>query len=201
MPTSPKRMTAEAFFRWASRPESEDRRWEWDEGRPVEIPLTGELHGFVCWLAIRALTGYVTARGSGYLLTNNVGLVLGRKPDTVRGPDVLLFPDNPGPAGFSDWFCERVPPLAVEVLDAADRLNPTARRVAQLLAGGVPLVWVVDPDERTVAAHRPGRLPVVAGVDDDLTGYDVLPDLRVTVRDLFTSPGQPPPPSGKDTAR
>jgi len=113
-------------------------------------------------------------------------------PDTVRGVDVMFFDASLSldaiPAGYET---DR-PALAVEVRSPTDRPNMMSRRIAQYLARGVPIVWVVDPADQTVAIHRPGGVvPDIARDDDELTGFEVLPDLLVRARDLFTLPGQP----------
>jgi Uma2 family endonuclease len=49
---------------------------------------------------------------------------------------------------------------------------------------GTPLVWLVDPESRTVTVYRPGKQHYVLREDDELTGEDVLPDFKCKVRDF-----------------
>jgi hypothetical protein len=60
--------------------------------------------------------------------------------------------------------------------------------VAELLAAGARLVWVVNPRRRTVTAHAPGAVhvaaPVVLGVGDTLGGGDVVPGFVRSVEEL-----------------
>lgn len=198
--TTPK-MTAEAFFEWANRPENAGKRYELEDGEVVEMPSPGELHGLYCWLAVRLLTVYISRRGSGYLLTNDTGLVVRRKPDTVRGPDIMLFLEQPDLSKMSRKFCERVPALIVEVLSPTDTMRKTTVRVGQYLKRGVPLVWVIDPEERIVYVHRPEEFGKVLDETEELTGNGVLPDFSCPVRDLFTPPGQQPAPPARPTTR
>ena len=52
---------------------------------------------------------------------------------------------------------------------------------------GVRLVWVVQPDNRTVEVY-PAEGPVATvGDDDALDGGDVLPGFNCSVRALFDS--------------
>jgi Uma2 family endonuclease len=191
--TAPARMTAEEFFDWANRPENEGRRYELDRGEVVEMSSPGELHGFYCWLVVRLLTEYTIRRGTGYLLTNDTGLIIRRNPDTVRGPDVMCFLEAPNLARMSRRHCERVPQLIAEVLSPNDRPGPTNRRIEQYLRRGVPLVWLIDPEDRTVTVYRPNEFHRVVDETEELTGNGVLPDFSCRVADLFALPGQQPP--------
>jgi Uma2 family endonuclease len=53
----------------------------------------------------------------------------------------------------------------------------------------VSVVWVVDPEDRTVSVHRRDQLPQVCEENDEVTGAPVLPDLRCRVADFFFMPG------------
>jgi len=187
-------MTAEEFLTWANRPENADRRFELDRGRVVEVPPPFKLHGLVTWLVIRILTAYLSRRGTGYLLTNDTGILVERNPDTLRGADVMLFLSPVRENDFAPGtYVEGAPDLIVEVLSPGDRPNRVSQRVGQYLRHGVPLVWLIDPEDRTVNVYRPDEYPKLLDETDDLTGNGVLPDFACKVADLFTLPGQPPP--------
>ncbi|MFO0851977.1 MAG: Uma2 family endonuclease [Gemmataceae bacterium] len=185
-------MTAEEFFDWANRPENAGRRLELNAGEVEEMPSPGEAHALVCWLVIKLLTEYVVRRGRGHLLTNDCGLIVRRGPDTVRGPDVMLFLDDLTLQQARRGHTDRTPPLVVEVMSPSDTLPKIGRRVGQYLDRGAGLVWVVDPDLRAVYVHKPDEYMKVFDGDDELTGNGVLPDFSCRVADLFTLPGQPP---------
>jgi Uma2 family endonuclease len=185
-------MTAEEFFEWANRPENAGRRLELENGRVVEMPSPGELHGLFCWLVTKVLTDYVFRRGIGYLLTNDSGLLVRRNPDTVRGPDVMVQLESRSLDQMSRKFSERVPELIVEVFSPSDKPSRLTRRIAQYHKRGVPLVWGVYPDDRSVDVYRPNTATVTLEEADELAAPDVLPDFSCRVADLFTLPGQPP---------
>jgi Uma2 family endonuclease len=198
-PTAPAGlMTAEEFYDWASRPENADRKWELDEGVPVEVeepdvPPPGDTHGLLIWFILTRLTDYVRGRRAGHLYPNDTGLIVRRRPDTVRGPDLMLFLDSRTFEQSVPGYVERVPALVVEVVSPSDKASKLRRRVAQYLKRGVPLVWVVYPEERAVSAHRPGQPTVDLEWDDDLSALDVLPGFACTVAGLFALPGTAPP--------
>lgn len=185
-------LTAEQFFEWANRRENEGKRYELVNGEVVEMPSPGELHGYVCWIVIKILTEYVVRRGAGYLLTNDAGLIIRRAPDTVRGPDVMLFLENRSLKEMSSGYCERVPALIVEVRSPSDRDGKIVRRVEQYHRRGIPLVWVVDFEELIVTSYRPNEFPKVLDETEILSGNGVLPDFSCKVADLFALPGSTP---------
>jgi Uma2 family endonuclease len=183
-----RRMTAEEFWQWASRPENQDKRFELDRGEVVEMPPPGIPHGVICaWIAY-LLWGYVLRRGKGYVCSNDSGLLVQRDPDTVRGPDLMLFDAPRRLEDLTPRYAETVPQLIVEVLSPTDQQGKTNRRIGQYLQRGVPLVWLVDPEVRIVTVYQPGKDFYTREEADELTGEAVLPELRLHVADLFTFP-------------
>lgn len=181
-------MTAEEFFEWANRPEQHDRNFELVNGKVVIMPSPGELHGVICWLVSHILGAYLLKRGAGYLTTNDTGLILRRNPDTVRGPDIMLFLKNRSVDSLSAGHVETMPALVVEVRSPTDRDSKILRRVKQYLDSGVQMVWVVDPEDRVVTSYRPREFPKVHDNGDILTGNGVLPEFQCTVSELFNLP-------------
>lgn len=193
MATTTTKMTAEEFYEWANRPENAGRRLELDHGEVIEMPSPGILHGTVCWLLGVIFGQYLFRRGTGHATTNDAGLIVQRHPDTVRGPDLMIFLDAPRFKGLEPKYTERVPALVVEVLSPTDRRGKTLRRIEQYHKRGVPLVWLIDPEELTVTVFRPNEFPKVLDETEELTGNGIVPDFSCPVRTLFTLPGEQPP--------
>jgi Uma2 family endonuclease len=124
-------------------------------------------------------------------------VILERDPDTVRGPDVAVYEDANTFAELHPKYGEVPPRLAVEVLAPNDRAGKVLRKINDYLRSGVRLVWVIDPEIRTVTVHRPGQPQAEFDENQELTGADVLPGFRCRVADFFLLPGeqakQPPP--------
>jgi Uma2 family endonuclease len=186
-------MTAEEFFEWANRAENRDRHFELVQGEVIEGPRPGERHGAVCTNVVWVLNGYARQRRRGYVCCNDAGLILERDPDTVRGPDVMLYDDVCRYDDLKPKFSEQRPKLVVEVLSPTDRWGKVTRRLAHFLSRGIPLVWLVDPEDRSVTVYRPGQLPQVFEENEELTGFDVLPEFRCRVADFFFLPGEEAP--------
>jgi Uma2 family endonuclease len=113
--------------------------------------------------------------------------VLARDPDTVRGPDVS-FVTRDRLVGISrSHFFEGAPDLAIEILSPSNRPYQMRAKVADYLASGCRLVWVIDPERLSVTTYRAILSPRVLLTDDELDGEDVVPGLRIKVGTIFES--------------
>jgi Uma2 family endonuclease len=183
-------MTAEEFHEWATHTDW-DRRFELIDGKPVERPLEGVQHGFVCGRVCCVIGDYLIETGTGYGCSNNSGLIVARSPDTVLGPDLMAFRERiTDLRGVEAGFAARPPALVVEVLSDNDRPAEMAERVRRFLAAGVPLVWTVDPADRTVTEHRTGAKKTLRG-GELVEGHDALPGMQCKAADFFRAIGQP----------
>jgi Uma2 family endonuclease len=190
--TTRKLMTAAEFFDWANRPENAPKSYELVRGEVVEMTRPGARPGLVCVNVSWLLHNYVLQRQRGYVLSNDAGIILERDPDTVRGPDVVLFDEVVKYEELNPKFSEGVPTLAVEVLSPNDRIGKVTRRINEFLQAGIKLVWLVDPDARDVTVYRKDRNEHVVEEGQELTGEDVLPDLRIRAADFFVTAGAKP---------
>jgi Uma2 family endonuclease len=185
-----KLMTAEEFYEFVHRPENKDRCFELERGKVVEMPPPNKYHGRVCLKVGTILEEYAARKGKGYPVGNDAGFLVESDPDTVRGPDVSFYEDDQTADTMDRKYSPQLPKLAVEVLSPGDNPNKVTRRVSQFLGRGVAMVWVIDPELRTVAVYEPAKLPRVLDETDELTGEDVLPDFRCRVALFFAMPGQ-----------
>jgi Uma2 family endonuclease len=191
-PTAPAGLlTAEEFMAFVERPENAGRWFELDRGRVIEMPPPGRPHGVLCsWIA--HLLWQYAIRVGGQVTSNDTAFVVGRRPDCVRGADVMLFLTACRLADIPPGPVTDLPALIAEVYSPSDRPGQLNRRVSQYLRRGVPLVWVVYPDDRSVDVYRPGAEVLSLDGDDALAFPDVLPGFAGTVRDLFALPGADP---------
>ena len=191
--TKPKRMTAEQFFLWATKPQNAGGSYELNRGEVVEVPPPQHSHGVYCWLVSKVLTAYLTRRGEGYICTNDTGIIVERKPDTVRGADLMLFLESPEGGKLKKGYVEDIPTLIVEVLSPDDRPGRTMLRVEQYINRGIPMVWLLDQEERLVTVYRPNEFHKVLDETETITGNGVLPNFTCRVSELFAVPVRKPP--------
>jgi Uma2 family endonuclease len=179
-PARASRLTAHDL---ASLPDDEHRH-ELEAGWLVSEPLPSLRHDRVRRTLERILEVYVAKYRLGEIF-GEAGFVLARDPDTVRGPD-LSFVARERLVGIDyGRFFEGAPDLAIEILSPSNRPYQVRAKVADYLAAGCRLVWVVDPERRSVTIYRALLFPQVLGADDALDGVDVLPGLTIQVSSIF----------------
>jgi Uma2 family endonuclease len=185
-----KLMTADEFYNFVHRSDNANRWFELVRGEVIELPPPTKPHGCICNNVGRLLGNYTFERGTGYVTSNDSGVLLQRGPDTVRGPDVALYEDAEAFDELHPKYGETPPRLAVEVLSPSDQAGRILRKIKDYLRSGVALVWVIDPEEKTVTAHRPDRPHTEFGTNDVLCDADVLPGFSCPVADLFRLPAE-----------
>jgi Uma2 family endonuclease len=185
-------MTAEEFCDWVHRPENENKWFELVRGEVIELPPPMKRHGIVTINVGRILSNFTIERNKGYVTGNDAGVILERDPDTVRGPDVAVYEDAESFEETHPKYGEVPPRLAVEVLSPNDRADRILRKITDYLRNGVELVWVVDPEEKTVTVYRADNGPQVLQGSEEVTGENVLPGFRCAVADFFLIPGKRP---------
>jgi Uma2 family endonuclease len=84
-------------------------------------------------------------------------------------------------------FVWTAPDLAIEVLSPDQPAGEFADKLQFYLLHGVRLVWVIDPEARTIRAYRPGEDSRLLQAGDTLDGGDVLPGFSVPVDDIFAA--------------
>jgi Uma2 family endonuclease len=160
----------------------------------VDGVLVEKAMGFYESLVAGVLLGYLRM----FLSQQKLGVVLGEAgtvrlmPGLVRIPDVAFFswrhfpnrklPRRPIPPV--------VPDLAVEVLSASNTKTEMENKLQEYFAAGVPLVWYVDPETRTVRVYTSLTEVRTLGEDDTLDGGSALPGFRLSIREWFEEAGE-----------
>jgi Uma2 family endonuclease len=175
-------MTADDLFRMPD----DGMRHELVGGWLVSEPPTGGEHALTTTQMVVRLGSFVRERKLGRVYTTDPGFVLSRDPDTVRAPDVAFISNaRLAVVGRPRGFIPGAPDLAVEILSPGDRPNDVEAKVADYLAAGASLVWVVDPIRRLVRVHRKLLSHRLLREEDWLEGEDVVPGFRIPVAELF----------------
>lgn len=159
-------------------------RLELVRGEVIVMPSPKAKHGVTCHQISRILGNYVDLKKLGWVTTNDTGVILERDPDTMRGPDVAFWSITRQPAMPADYF-EIPPDIAIEVLSPDDRRKEVRDKIKDYLTHGVKLVWLVDPDTRTVTVYQGSLRGTELDESETLTGGEVLPEFSCKVADLF----------------
>ena len=109
-----------------------------------------------------------------------------RPYDNMRAPDVSFvrverLPGGRSPKGFGHF----PPDLAVEVFAPDETARDYREKVEEYFRWGVSLVWLVDPERRTVTVCRSPLDRVVLTAEEELAGGDVVPGFACGVAELF----------------
>jgi Uma2 family endonuclease len=122
----------------------------------------------------------------GQVLGGEAGVRLARDPDTTVGIDVVYVSAEVTVRQTDETtLVEGVPTLAVEILSPNDTVEEINEKVAVYRRARVPLVWVIDPYNRTVTVFRLDGEPELFNVRQELSGEPYLPGFRVPVARLF----------------
>ena len=163
------------------------KRAELWRGEVREYMPAGPKHGKVALNIGAEMRAYARRRNLGVAFAAETGFIV-RTPDgeSVLAPDAAFIrrerlPEGDLPAGF----CPVVPDLVVEVVSPSDSEPAMREKVNEWLAGGVSVVWVVDPQRRIVEVWTADGLRLSIGENEWLTGEPVLPGFRVAVHELL----------------
>ena len=162
----------------------DNRLCELVDGVLVEKAM-GFREAILAAVLVRSLANFVIPRNLGHVAGADAMVRL--FPGLVRIPDVAYaswdrFPEGRLPA---DPIPDLAPDLAVEVLSRSNTPGEMQRKLREYFDAGVKLVWVVDPDERTVAVYRSPDHCLVLGQDRALDGGDILRGFALPLRELF----------------
>jgi Uma2 family endonuclease len=167
-------------------------RGELREKRPVlgDHPTTirNRVHSRVLIRVGKVLDNWLDQQPEprGQVLGGEAGVKLTHDPDSTVGIDVVyVSADVAARQGDDTSLIDGVPVLAVEILSPNDTQEEVHEKVTEYLRAGVPLVWIVDPYDRTVRVYRPDARPQLFNEDQELTGESHLPGFRVPVARMF----------------
>ena len=165
--------------------EEDGLRHELQGGWLLSEPRPFPRHGQIQVRVAHALVEFVERNDLGVVLTD-CGFLLSRNPDTVRGPDVAFVSrERYDSHDEAEGYFRGGPDLAVEILSPSNRPGEIHAKVADYLAAGSKLVWVVDPDRRRAGTYRNLLAPRHVPIDALLDGEDVVPGFSVTVAELL----------------
>jgi Uma2 family endonuclease len=179
-------ITSEQFAAMPNR-----RDYELVDGQLVERNVGNK----ASWVAFRLailLDEFVRQHKLGWVFCGDTGFRLDpTKPNTVRKPDVAFVRsgrlEGEEPADAYDVLA---PDLTVESISPNDTVRELEDKIEDYLASGVKLIWVIDPELRSIKVYRPGRPIMQLKKEDTLSGEDVISGFSCTVSDLFIRPVQ-----------
>ena len=174
VPTTPVTMTLEEFLA------SDLEGYEYIEGELIPRMPTSMKHGTISVALILSLGTHVRGNQLGDVYTA-AGFHVGER---MLIPDVAFLskariPDDTNKAS-------PIPPdLAVEVVSPTDMFDRIVSKAFAYLAAGTQLVWVIEPQSKTVLVYRSETDIKLLTRNDTLTGEDVVEGFSCPVAELF----------------
>jgi Uma2 family endonuclease len=165
----------------------EDRLCELVDGVLVEKAMSHKASRLAMWLGAE-LVAHVRRRKLGRVAGPDAGHRLLK--GIVRMPDLafISFKRVPKDATDDTPIVSWIPDLAVEVLSDSNTPQEMKRKRREYFKAGVRLVWIADPEKRTVAVYRSPKDVRVLTENDFLDGEDVLPGFRYSIREWMDCP-------------
>ena len=154
------------------------------DGEVYEKPMPNRRHGKLVVFLIQALANYLERTREAEVVTEV------RHHDT--DDDWVFLPDinvtlRSRIAGHSmEGLVTVLPDLAIEVLSPDDRPGRLHRRIEHYMRSGVPLVWVIDPEEERVTVWKPGEPMTSFAPPQTLSAAPVLEAFELDLEELFS---------------
>ena len=163
--------------------------YELVDGRLVERKMS-IWSSYVAGMVFHLLNSFCRDHRLGWVLPEGTSFqCFPALPGRVRKPDVafIRLQRLSLAQATAEGHCPLAPDLVVEVVSPHDTTYEIDEKVREFLDAGVPLIWVVNPEQRTVEIHRAGGTGTILRENDEIGGEDVIPGFRSRVGD-FTLP-------------
>src|SRR5579862_3126582 len=135
------------YEEWLRLPEVEDAIEEVVDGHIILMPPAKRRHARIAKRLLKAFDKYLDDQHYD-VLDNNFGLVIRQSPLTTRVPDLAIF--DLSTVVEKDGYFHSAPQFLAEVLSPANTRKEMQRKLADYAGIGVPEVWVISPEARTV---------------------------------------------------
>jgi Uma2 family endonuclease len=180
--------TVDDVWEMAQDPANEHVFIELIDGELITMTRPGNSHG----LLATELAVYLRL----FNMTHKLGQVTvesGYHPPgyrfTLLGPDVAFTRYENMPERSPIPYVATMPDLAVEILSPSDTLAAARRKTEVYLLNGTALVWLVQPEKRSVEVCRLANstnLQIeLVDIDGTLSGEDILPSFELEVSKIF----------------
>jgi Uma2 family endonuclease len=162
----------------------EGRICEFIDGILVEKPMA-TYEALVAGVLLTFINLYLFEHPIGIALPGDGFLRL--FPGRVRAPDVsfISWKRMPNRELPREAIASLAPDLAVEVLSENNTEAEMRQKLAEYFQAGGKLVWIVDPEARTVRVYTSPRRSVLLTEEDTLDGRKVLPGFSLAIREWF----------------
>lgn len=82
-------------------------------------------------------------------------------------------------------FSRFVPDFVIELRSSSDSLKTLKKKMAEYIANGVRLGWLIDPENKTVHVYRENGEVEALENPETISGENVLPGFQLNVREIW----------------
>jgi Uma2 family endonuclease len=163
----------------------DDRKFrELVDGQVVEWDLPSQEHGMLETELSGELRQFVKQHRLGRVSTGDGMVRILGSVHHARGGDIEFFRVGNYPQDARAAATVTVPDFVIEIISPTDRADLVLDKVRDWLRAGVRLLWYINPETGVTTVYRGDRVSHVAG-DEVLDGGDVLPGLKLRLRDIL----------------
>ena len=170
-------------------------RFELVDGNLVERTMS-MLSSYVAGVIYSLLFAFCQPKKSGWVFPEGTSYQCFKDdPNKVRKADVsfIRLERLSREQASARGHARIAPDLAVEVVSPNDLYYEVDAKAEEWLAAGTHMVWVVNPQNRSVTMRRADGTTTVLHENDELTGENIIPGFRCQVRELFLLPTETTP--------
>jgi Uma2 family endonuclease len=154
-------------------------------GRFVPMTPTGRPHARTEVRLATRLETFVSEHGLGEVYTGEVGVLIGRNPDTLRGADIAFVSKQRLVNASPDGFLDVAPDLIVEIISPSDRWTDVMEKIDDYFAIGVSAVWIVNPKRSQISIYRSATNVSLHEAGAVISGEPELPGFTLNTSDVF----------------
>jgi Uma2 family endonuclease len=154
-------------------------------GRFVPMTPTGRPHARTEVRLAARLETFVTEHGLGEVYTGEVGILIRRNPDTLRGADIAFVSKQRLVNVSPDGFLDVAPDLVVEIISPSDRWTDVMEKIDDYFAIGVSAVWIVNPKRSQISIYRSATDVNLYQSGAVVSGEPELPGFTLSTSDIF----------------
>jgi len=172
------------YEKWLELPPVEDGTDEVVNGELRFMPPTHYPHAEIIQNLIDAVVGQIDKKHVR-MLGSNLGLMISRDPLTCRSPDLIMFWREQ--MVMQDGLYWSPPGLIIEVLSPSENRRRKEEKLADYAAIGVPEVWLVSPEAKTVEVRllKEGNLERTAILTEGSVEPSKFPGVAISASDVF----------------
>ncbi|MEB3339970.1 Uma2 family endonuclease [Okeania sp.] len=163
----------------------DDNHYELVNGELVDMGTSGMEHSNIAVYLYGLRKLYVRPQKLGVTCDSSTAFNL--KSGNKRSPDISFVSKDCllGLKRLPKGYFQGAPDLAVEIISPNNMFEELHQKIVEYFENGCRLVWVINPDEKSILVDHKPEPDKLLKITDNLDGEDILPGFTLAVADLF----------------